>query len=173
MSNVASTPPISRRHVLIGAAALAVLGATSAACGSKTPPPDVSGLVTQLDLARSDSQLAAGAASAARPPVASALTTIVAERTAHAEALTEEITRVTGQTPTSSSAAATSTPPAPASGGPLPPPTPHDVVVALAKSAGSAAQAAAEQSGYRAGLLGSISAACTAAYTVALAEVTP
>lgn len=171
MSNVASTPSVSRRHVLIGAAALALLS-TTAACGSKTPPPDVSALVIQLDLARADSQLAAGAASGARPPLAEALATVGAERTAHAEALAEEITRVTGQIPTSATSA-TSTSSAPTPGEPLPPPTPHDVVVALAKSAGSAAQAAAEQSGYRAGLLGSIAAACTAAYTVALAEVTP
>jgi hypothetical protein len=173
MSNVASTPSLSRRHVLIGAAALALLSTTSAACGSKPAPPDVSALVTALDLARSDSQLAAGAASAARPPLATALTTVASERTAHAEALTEEIIRVTGSEPTTSSALATTTSQAPAASGPLPAPTPQDVVVALAKSAGSAAQGAAEQSGYRAGLLGSIAAACTAAYTVALAEVTP
>jgi hypothetical protein len=171
MLNVASNPGVSRRHVLIGAAALALLS-TAAACGAKTPPPDVSALVTQLDLARSDSQLAAGAASAARPPLAAALTTVVSERTAHAEALSAEITRVTGQSP-SPATTPTSTSSMPTSGEPLPPPTPHDVVVALANSAGSAAQAAAGQSGYRAGLLGSIAAACTAAYTVALAEVTP
>lgn len=171
MSNAASPPSVSRRHVLIGAAALALLSTTSA-CAASTPPPDVTALVTQLDLARSDSELAASAAAGAHPPLATALTTVVSERTAHAEALTEEITRVTGQKPTSSTVA-TSISRTPTSGAALPAPTPHDVVVALAKSAGSAAQAAAEQSGYRAGLLGSIAAACTAAYTVALAEVAP
>ncbi|MET4431378.1 MULTISPECIES: hypothetical protein [unclassified Mycolicibacterium] len=173
MSNVTSTPSLSRRHVLIGAAALALLSTTSVACGSKTPPADLSSLVTQIDLARADSQLAADAAAAAPPPIAAALTVVAAERTAHAEALTEEIIRVTGQEPTSSSASATSTSPPPTPGEPVVAPTPQDVVVALAKSAGSAAQAAAEQAGYRAGLLGSITAACTAAYTVALAEVAP
>ncbi|WP_353850711.1 hypothetical protein, partial [Sphingomonas sp.] len=44
-----------------------------------------------------------------------------------------------------------------------------NVISALRASADSAAQAAAALSGYRAGLLGSIAAACTASYSVALA----
>ena len=43
-----------------------------------------------------------------------------------------------------------------------------DVIAALRRSADSAAQLASTQSGYRAGLLGSISASCTASYTVGL-----
>jgi hypothetical protein len=42
------------------------------------------------------------------------------------------------------------------------------VIAALRESADAATQLAANQSGYRAGLLGSIAAACTAAYKVAL-----
>ena len=47
-------------------------------------------------------------------------------------------------------------------------PTVQDVIGALRVSADSASNLAATLSGYRAGLLGSIAAACTAAYTVAL-----
>ena len=47
-------------------------------------------------------------------------------------------------------------------------PTTKEVIGALRQSADTAAQLAATQSGYRAGLLGSIAASCTAAYTVAL-----
>jgi hypothetical protein len=48
------------------------------------------------------------------------------------------------------------------------PPTAKDVIAALRQSADSATGLAAKMSGYRAGLLGSIAAACTAAYSVAL-----
>ena len=34
-------PTVSRRRVLIGTAALALLGASVAACGSSEPPPEV------------------------------------------------------------------------------------------------------------------------------------
>ena len=58
---------------------------------------------------------------------------------------------------------ATSTTAAPAKA-----PTAQDVIAALRDSAASATELAAKTSGYRAGLLGSIAASCTAAYTVAL-----
>jgi hypothetical protein len=162
-------PHLSRRRLLVGSAALAVLGATSVACGSKTPPPDVSALTAQLERARSDSRLAAGAASSAPPPVAAALTAVASERTAHAEALAEEITRITGATPTSSTSSTAASPSA--SSQPQAPPTSGAVVEALRQSAGGAAQAAARESGYAAGLLGSVAASCTAAFSVALAGV--
>ncbi|BBY29390.1 hypothetical protein [Mycolicibacterium sediminis] len=161
-------PSVSRRRVLIGAAALAVLGSTSAACGSRSEPPDVSTLVAQLERARSDASLAAGAASAADPTLAAALSAVATERTAHAEALSDEITRTTGSPPATSTSTTTTTP----TGGPLPPPTASAVVAALAQSATDAARDAAAQSGYPAGLLGSIAASCTAAQTVALEGVT-
>ncbi|HYP94700.1 MAG TPA: hypothetical protein VER34_16630, partial [Mycobacterium sp.] len=47
-------------------------------------------------------------------------------------------------------------------------PTTEEVIAALRESADSAGQLAVKQSGYRAGLLGSIAASCTAGYTVAL-----
>ncbi|MGB2922440.1 MAG: hypothetical protein WBC15_20745, partial [Mycobacterium sp.] len=53
----------------------------------------------------------------------------------------------------------------------LPSPTVEDVIGALRVSADSAAQAAAALSGYRAGLLASICAACTAAFSVALTPI--
>jgi hypothetical protein len=175
---VPSAPPaVSRRRVLFGAAALALLGATAAACGSAPPPPELDDLVAQLDRARSDSQLAAAAAAAANPQIAPALTAVASERSAHARALTDEIARASGEaTPTSTSTPTpTPTPTTSTSTSPPSAPTTQDVIGTLRASADSAGQLAAKLSGYRAGLLGSIAASCTAAYTVALVppEQTP
>ncbi|MGH3678565.1 MAG: hypothetical protein ACRDU5_23060 [Mycobacterium sp.] len=145
--------------MLFGAAALAVLGATSAACGSP-PPPEMDDLITQLDRARSDSQLATDAAAAAKRQIAPALNAVASERSDHARALADEIARITGEAATS----------APKTTSPAPAPTTKDVIAALRTSADNAAQLAAQLSGYRAGLLGSIAASCTAAYKVALAS---
>jgi sirohydrochlorin ferrochelatase len=155
-------PVVSRRRVLFGAAALAALGVTSAACGKPPPPPDLADLVAQLDLARSDSQLASDTVATAPPQLRPALSAVASDRSKHAQALSDEIARMTGEPTTSSSATATTTTQVPA-------PTAKDVVAALRKSADSAGQLAAQLSGYRAGLLGSIAASCTAAYLVALA----
>jgi hypothetical protein len=149
--------------MLLGTAALAALGATAAACGKPPPPPDLDDLMTQLDMARSDSRLASDAATAANPAVRPALAAVSSERSKHAEALSDEIARLTGE-PTTSSPTTTTT-----SVGQATTPTAKDVIAALRTSADSAAQTAAQLSGYRAGLLGSIAASCTAAYTVALA----
>jgi hypothetical protein len=149
--------------MLFGTAALAALGVTSAACGKPSPPPDLDDLMTQLDMARSDSQLASDAATTAKPPEQPALAAVSSERSKHAEALSNEIARMTGEPTTSSSTTTTS------SSAQASPPTAKDVVAALRKSADSATQFAAQMSGYRAGLLGSIAASCTAAYTVSLA----
>jgi hypothetical protein len=149
--------------MLLGTVALAALEATAAACGKPPPPPDLDDLMTQLDMARSDSRLASDAATAANPAVRPALAAVSSERSKHAEALSDEIARLTGE-PTTSSPTTTTTSIEQATT-----PTAKDVVAALRTSADSAAQTAAQLSGYRAGLLGSISASCTAAYTVALA----
>jgi hypothetical protein len=151
--------------MLIGTAALAVVGVTGVACGNSSPPPELAELTTQLDMARSDSQLASDAAEAAKPPQRPPLAAVSSERAKHAEALTNEIARLTGEPATSTSATTTTSTTAPASA-----PTAKDVVDALKKSAESAGQSATTMSGYRAGLLGSIAASCTAAYTVALAS---
>lgn len=154
---------VSRRRVLLGTAALALLGVTATACGAPPPPPEVDELVAQLDRARADSDLATEVAATAEPPLAQALTAVATERSAHAQALADELARIVGEddppttTPTTSTAQPARTP------------TQQDVIAALRQSAESAADLAAQLSGYRAGLLGSIAAACVAAYTVALA----
>ncbi|RWA22649.1 hypothetical protein MELE44368_12805 [Mycolicibacterium elephantis DSM 44368] len=153
--------------MLFGAAALTLLGVTAGGCGSP-PPPEVDELLAQLNRARADSQLASDAAADAGGAVAQALDAIAAERSAHAQALTDELVRLRGddaptEAPTSTTAE------------PVRTPTAKDVVGALRVSAQSAAELAATLSGYRAGLVASIAAACTAAYTVALVfpEATP
>lgn len=166
-------PTLSRRRMLVATAALALLSATAAGCAPKAPNLDVDALVGQLERARGDGALAESAAASAPPKLGPVLTAVAAERAAHALALTDEITRMTGDAPASaissapSSATASSTP----AGPPPKPPTPADVVAALKESADGASLIASQQSGYRAGLLGSIAAACTAAGTVALAGV--
>jgi hypothetical protein len=173
-------PVISRRRVLAGGTALAVLGMTASACRSQPAPPKVDELEAQLKLARHDSEQAAAAAAAAVQPVSAALTEVSSERAQHARALATEIARL-GINPTSTSNETTSpTPTSPPHAGGVPtprgntpeaapPPSLSDVVNSLRTSAASAAQLATTLSGYRAGLLGSIAAACTAAHTVALA----
>jgi hypothetical protein len=163
MLHVPSLPPtVSRRQMLFGAAALALLGSTAAACGSPPPPPEVDELAAQLDRARADSQLASDAAAAQPPPpTAQALTAAASERSAHAQALSDELVRMVGKKAPTATPTSTTVPPAKA-------PTTEDVIAALRQSADAAAQLAATQSGYRAGLLGSIAASCTAAYSVAL-----
>lgn len=163
-------PVLSRRRLLAdggrGLAALALLGAATVACGpSKPPGPDP--LEAELQAARQDSELATEAAKAATPKLAAALREVAAQRARHAEVLVEELARAAGEpipTETTATSTATSTP----SGSPAPPPTVADVVAALRKSAESATALVTSLSGYRAGLLGSIAASCTAAYTVGL-----
>lgn len=163
-------PTFTRRRVLVdggrGLLALALVGSAVTACGSaKSPEPDP--LEAQLEAARQDSELATAAAKGARPPAAAALSEIAAERNRHAAALVEELARAAGKpTPneTAETTAATTTPPPK----PGPPPSVGDVAAALKKSAESAAKLVPTLSGYRAGLMGSIAACCTAAYTVGL-----
>jgi hypothetical protein len=159
-------PILSRRRVLMSGAALAVLGSAVPACSSPPAPPGVDDLEAQLTLALRDSELATAAAVGASQPVNAALIEVAAERTKHAQALTTEIARL-AVNPTSTSwetTTPTTTTPAAAA----PPPPLADVVRSLQASADSARQLAGTSSGYRAGLLGSIAASCTASYSVAL-----
>jgi hypothetical protein len=159
--------PIVSRRCVLGGVALAVLGMAVPACSPPPPaPPAVDELEAQLALARRDSELAAAAAVGASQPVNAALTEVAAERTKHAQALTTEIARL-AVNPTATSAAATS--PTSTRAAAAPPPPLADVVRSLRASADSARQLAGTSSGYRAGLLGSIAASCTASYSVALA----
>ncbi|MBX7455739.1 hypothetical protein GR927_47825 [Mycolicibacterium sp. 3033] len=167
MWHVPSRPPtLRRRAVLAGLVLLPAVAA--AACSTPPPPPDLDDLTTALDRARADSRLAEQAATAARGRAATTLTDIARLRTAHAQALSDEIVRLTGQQAPATGVTVT-TSASPAAGAPEPsPPNADDVVGALRASADSASHSAAALSGYRAGLLASIAAACTAAYTVAL-----
>ncbi len=166
-------PPLSRRHVLAGGGrgllALALVG-TAAACGPGGPPtPDP--LEAQLDAARRDAELAAAAATAAAPWMVPALNVIADERTRHAAALIEELARAAGKptptAPTETTAVTSASPDGPGAAA-APAPTVQDVAIALRESAGSAADLVPTLSGYRAGLMGSIAAACTSSYTVGL-----
>ncbi|UQX13217.1 hypothetical protein M5I08_18980 [Candidatus Mycobacterium methanotrophicum] len=152
--------------MLAAGAALAVFAMAGSACSSPPAPPAVDELESQLMLARRDSELAAAAAAAAANPVNAALTEVAAERTQHARALATEIARL-AVNPTSTSGQTTSPTP-PTSAAAAPPPTLSDVINSLRGSAASASHVAMTSSGYRAGLLGSIAAACTASYSVAL-----
>lgn len=159
-------PVLSRRRLLAdggrGLAALALLGTATVACGpSKPPGPDP--LEAELQAARQDSEMATEAAKTATPQMAAALREVAAQRARHADVLVEELARAAGE-PIPTETTATSTP----SDSPNPPPTVADVVAALRKSAESATALVPSLSGYRAGLMGSIAASCTAASTVGL-----
>ena len=170
----------SRRRLLAGGGrgllAVALLGPVAAACGSAPSGPDP--LEEQVRSARRDSELAAAEAKAAPPALVPALNEIAAQRNRHAVALIEEISRAAGKpTPTETTsggeagAAAVGSASESASVSPSPPPPPPsvaDVSAALRRSADAAAALVPTLSGYRAGLLGSIAAACTAAHTVGL-----
>lgn len=168
------SPELSRRHALavLGAA---LLGPAAVACATEPPAPDP--LEAELESARADSDLAAAAATSAPRELAPALLVVADQRARHATALIEELARAAGKpTPTPDSGGdtattATTTTPTTASAPATPPPALADVVAALRRSAQSAATLAPTLSGYRAGLIGSIAAACTTSYTVGLPPV--
>jgi hypothetical protein len=126
-----------------------------------------------LDQARRDSALAAAAAGAigSPPQIAAALTVVATQRAAHARALSTEVARASGKlisaTSETSSSSGSPSPTEPVAPPPPPPPV-SDVIDSLRKSAEDANRLVATSSGYRAGLLASIVASCTASYEVAL-----
>ncbi|MBY4128997.1 hypothetical protein HQO83_11415 [Rhodococcus fascians] len=150
---------------LAGAAVLttATVGAVAACSDEEISGPALDSLTAQLRAARSDAADATAAATTI-PDYASALTVVAAQRTEHANALDTEIARATGAT-TGTSPSATTTTVAPST----PPADIAAVRETLTASARSAAEAARNESGYRAGLLGSISASCTVSALVVLA----
>ncbi|MCV6965800.1 hypothetical protein BST27_02840 [Mycobacterium intermedium] len=168
-----AVPVITRRGVLAGGAALAALGLVSACDETPPKPQPVEELLGPLDQARHDSALASAAAAAIGmpPQVAAALSVVANQRAAHARALATEIARAAGKlvssTSETSSSSASPSPTDPAVP-PPPPPTVSDVIDSLRTSAESASRLLATSSGYRAGLLASISASCTASQSVAL-----
>lgn len=158
---------LDRRRVLTGAGMLALIALAAPACGSPPTPPAVDDLEAQRQLAQRDSALAAAAGAALSEPgsaaLAAALGQVSAERAEHARALAAEIARAAGKPAgeVADTATSTSAPEEPA-------PTVSQVVNALRAAAESAGKLAIASSGYRAGLLASIAAACTASYAVAL-----
>lgn len=161
---LATPRSLSRRSVfrLTATAALTAAGlAAAAGCSSgEDTAATVDALTTHLRLARTDAATA-GALIAVLPDRAGALGVVQAERSAHADALAAEIDRVSGAPSTTASSA--TTPPA------VTAPTLDGLRSSLNDSARGAASSARDESGYRAGLLGSISAACTVQTTVVLA----
>lgn len=154
---------LSRRDLLIGGAALGV-AVVAVAC-QQTPDvkPEVDALQAQIDLAVRDAATATATATAgANAELAPTLNAIAGIRTAHAAALTQELSRIPGaETTTRSTSSATTTASA------APPPV-DKLKTQLKDSAHAAMDLATTQSGYRAGLLASISAACASAAEVDL-----
>ncbi|MGO4613346.1 hypothetical protein AB4305_04160 [Nocardia sp. 2YAB30] len=145
-------------------------------CGTDDVVHEPDPLAAQEVLARADAA-AATAAIALAPQRHAALTAIAAERTAHADALKAEIDRVIGvygdgtkpvHRTRANGPARSSSPSAVASGSAVPPGV-EALRAQLSQSQKSAADLARTQSGYRAGLLASISAACAAQAGVLLA----
>jgi hypothetical protein len=146
----------------IGVAALVV----ASACGRDDARAQPDPLIAHERTARADAT-SASAAIASFPDYAGALKTVAAERGSHADALHAEIARVAGvysdgTVPADAADPATVTPVAavPATLGQL-----RDQISAAQRAA---ADAGRTLSGYRAGLLGSISAACAAQVAVLL-----
>lgn len=132
--------------------ALVAVSAVAACSDDKPSAPDV--LVSQEESARTDA-VWAKAAIAAAPERTAALTVVAAQRAQHADALRTEIDRATG-------VYGDGTKPKSAT------PSVAALRARLTDSQHSAAELAATQSGYRAGLLASISACCGAQVAVVL-----
>ncbi|MEO6793238.1 MAG: hypothetical protein ABI253_17025 [Mycobacterium sp.] len=165
-------PPttIDRRRVLTGAGILALLALAAPACGSTPAPLAVDDLEAQRLLAQRDSELAAAAGAALTGPdtpaskaLTAALDQVSLERAEHARALAAEIARAAGKPVPEVTETTT-----PTVGPDAPAPTVSQLVNALRAAADSAGKLAITSSGYRAGLLAAIAAACTASYAVAL-----
>lgn len=170
-----ASPLTNRRGVLAGGAALAALGVVASACGEPpSKPAAVEDLYGPLDQARHDSALAGAAAAAAGnpPQLAAALSVVATQRAAHARALSTEIWRASAKLGATSTTSSVTTSPGP-TGEVAPPPLLSDVVESLRASAENAGRLVATSSGYRAGLLASIAASCTASFLVALAPAGP
>ncbi|MCZ4550377.1 hypothetical protein [Gordonia rubripertincta] len=152
----------SAAAVSVGAIAITAVGACGSGSGVSAQQQLADRLLPQVSAAQADA-VAAGAAVATNPDRAAALGVVAAERTEHARALTDEITRLdAGRARTASSSVA------PSSATPAPPSL-DQLRTQLSASARSAGDLAVELDGYVAGLLGSISAGVTTAVAVQLA----
>lgn len=170
----AVSPGWRRRAVLrlVGAGVLGVpMVAALAACAEDDTVPAPDSLAAHEVLARADAA-AATAAIAVAPQSEGVLRTIASERTAHAEALRAEIDRVIGvygdgTTPVRRTGELTvpgpdgaTVPAATVETAAAQPLTLDQLRDQLVRSQQAAARTASTESGYRAGLLASISAAC-------------
>lgn len=168
-------PVIERRRVLLGAAAL-VTTLTASACGvfGAGDPPDEPSDTPAIDplrpiatAARTDAALAAAAA-ADNPTLAAPLGVAAAERSAHAVALEAEIARAAGTTPQPPATSSSPVPSSPVTSSTAPPVAVAELRAALTASAAAAGALARTAPAYRAGLLGSVAAACSAQLAVLL-----
>lgn len=151
----------SAAAVSAGAVAITAVGACSQSA-EVTAQQKLADQLLPLVAAANTDAAAANAAIATNPDRAAALGVVAAERTDHARALTDEITRLdSGRAETASSSA-----------GPSPaqptPPTIEQLRTQLTASARAAGDLGVELDGYVAGLLGSISASVTTAVAVQL-----
>ncbi|WP_425516866.1 hypothetical protein [Skermania piniformis] len=166
-----TVPCLSRRSVLritTGCVAGALAAGTATACAASDPdrerePPDP--LIAQAILARADAA-AAQAAATVSADHAAALGVVAAERNAHADVLDAEVARAVGRYRDGSAPSSTAQPATPVA--PASPLSVDQVRTRIGTAQRSAADLARIQSGYRAGLLGSISAACGAQLAVLL-----
>ncbi|WP_460725882.1 hypothetical protein [Nocardia heshunensis] len=148
-----------------GALAVTTVGALAACAKDDKPkPPDP--LIAQETSARTDAA-AATAAIATNPDKAGALQIIATQRTAHADALRTEIDRAVGVYGDGTLPSRRTPPVTPAA--PVPPPAVAAVRTQLQQSQRSAADLSVQLSGYRAGLVSSISASCATHAGVLLA----
>ncbi|WP_164860583.1 hypothetical protein [Rhodococcus sp. X156] len=169
-------PVLTRRRFALGATAVAMTLAASG-CGvlggSDSPDqqeqdvePRVDPLIALAAAARADAAAATQLATTV-PEQAVVLSTVSADRTAHAEAIEAEVTRAAGPTPATPQSGATSTtqPATTSAAGSTAPATPGPATVAELKTElqaheRAAAELARTEPAYRAGLLGSVAAAC-------------
>ncbi|WP_078278183.1 hypothetical protein [Mycobacteroides franklinii] len=151
---------LSRRDLLIGGAVLGVTVVAAACQQAPDTKPEVDDLLAQISLAQRDAASATAAATA-NAELAPTLTAVAAIRRAHGVALNKELARVPGATTTTAATSSTTTAQAA-------PPQVDQVKNQLKDSARAAMDLATKQSGYRAGLLASISAACASAAEVDL-----
>ncbi|MEU5840399.1 hypothetical protein [Rhodococcus sp. NPDC047139] len=157
-------PAVSRRTLLRwSSVAVGGLGITTlTACGTSdddVAEPDP--LTGQVARGRTDAAIATALVARA-PELSGVLGTIASERTAHADALEAEIARMQGATTSFTPTSTTATTPT----GELP--TVEQLRERLVRSQREAADLAQILSGYRAGLLASISACCAVQTAVLL-----
>ena len=154
----------ARRAAGFGRGAAVLGAATVTACGVRVrPAAEIDPLQAQLDLAAADCRHGPRRGRRRRRPLVPALTQIASERAEHAQALADEIARAAGTTSRRRDRARAR--PRQHHHASAPPPHHRPSTTssrALRSSADSAAQLAPTLSGYRAGLLGSIAASCTA-----------